>query len=585
MINERLNRLKTAMLKHNIDVYYFNTSDYHMSEYVADYFKTLAYFSGFTGSMATLLVTLKDTYIFVDGRYHVQADRQCLPHGLKVVKLGTKNGMEPMAFLKKYFASKTIGLDGRRTNVKFAKELLKNNLKIRNVDIYSALIEERTPLGKDPIYELSTRYTGISRKTKLEMVKHVLQGKTHIINNLESIAYILNLRGNDIAYTPVFYSYLVFHGNNVYLFMDSYRIDKSLMERILDDGVIVRPYDSYYKFLYNIAGSTIIIDENKVNYESFVHINRNGNLIYDKRSPIEDMKAIKNEIEQKNMRLAHIYDGVAMLRFWMWLEKIDKRTISEYDAASKLDTLRRIYKAKDISFASIVAHDANAAMMHYFPEKGRSTRLKNRGILLFDSGGQYPQGTTDVTRTVALGNVSPEVKKYFTLVLKSMFNLSEVRFLKGLNGNQLDILARKDLWEIGVDYRCGTGHGVGFNLAVHESPPNIRYGHTDNGSELAEIKPGMVFSDEPGVYFEGKFGIRCENLLLCVNDASNEYGQFLRFEHLTMVPFDLELIDKDYLDEKTIAALNRYHSKVYKTLLPYLDDEEAQFLKEKTRLI
>ena len=239
MINERLNRLKTAMLKNNIDVYYFSTTDYHMSEYVAEYFKTLAYFSGFTGSAATLLVTLKDVFIFVDGRYHAQADRQCLPHGLKVVKLGTKKGMEPMAFLKRYFVGKTIGLDGRRTSVKFAKELLKNELRIKNVDIYSSLIDDRIPLDKDPIYELSTRYTGISRKTKLEMLKHVLQGRTHIVNNLESIAYILNLRSNNIAYTPVFYAYLVFHGNNVYLFTDSYRIDKSLMERIMDDGVIV----------------------------------------------------------------------------------------------------------------------------------------------------------------------------------------------------------------------------------------------------------------------------------------------------------------------------------------------------------
>ena len=585
MINERLNKLKTAMIKHNIDVYYFNTSDYHMSEYVAPYFRTLEYYSGFSGSLATLLVTLKDTYIFVDGRYHVQAERQCAPHGLKVVKLGTKNAPDPMTFLKRYFTGKTIGLDGRRTNVRFAKELLKSNIRIKNVDIYSALIEDRLPLPKDPIYELSTRYTGISRKTKLEMVRRVLKGKCHVVNNLESIAYILNLRGNDVPYTPVFYSYLVFHGKNVYLFMDGYRIDKHLMERLFDDGVIVRPYDSFYKFLYNISNSTVIIDENKVNYETYVHINRNNNVLYDKRSLIEDMKSIKNETEQKNVRLAHIYDGVAMIRFWMWLENTDKRFITEYDAAQKIDTLRISYKARDLSFASIVAHDENAALMHYFPYKGKAARLKNRGILLFDTGGQYPEGTTDVTRTVALGNVSPEVKKYFTLVLKSMFNLSEVKFLKGLSGNQLDILARKDLWEIGVDYRCGTGHGVGFNLSVHESPPNIRYGHTDNGSELAEIQPGMVFSDEPGVYFEGKFGIRCENLLLCVNDAGNEYGQFLRFEHLTMVPFDLDLIDMNYMDERTIEALNRYHQRVYKTLLPYLNDKEAQFLKEKTRLI
>ncbi len=209
--------------------------------------------------------------------------------------------------------------------------------------------------------------------------------------------------------------------------------------------------------------------------------------------------------------------------------------------------------------------------------------LDNKGILLFDSGGHYDEGTTDVTRTVALGEVDDEVKKYFTLVLKSMFNLSEVKFLKGMNGNQLDILARKDLWEIGIDYRCGTGHGVGYQLAVHESPPNIRWGHTDNGSELCELKPGMICSDEPGVYLEGKFGIRCENMVLCVKDEMNEYGQFLRFDTLTMVPFDLNLIDKDYLDERSIEIINRYHKKVYETLLPYLNQDEAEYLRRVTR--
>ena len=585
MINTRLNMLKKAMLRQGIDVYYFNTSDYHMSEYVPEYFKTLAYFSGFSGSLATLLVTLRDTFIFVDGRYHLQAERQCAPPGIKVIKLGTKNAIEPVAFLRKYFSGKTIGLDGRRTSIRFAKELLDNNLRIKSIDIYSDLIENRTPLSRDPVYELPIRYTGISRKTKLEMLRHVLKGNTHIVSNLESIAFILNLRGNDVAYTPVFLSYLVFHGKNVYLFTDSRKFDKRLIEKLFDDGIIVRPYDFYYKFLDTISDSKIILDENKVNYETMVHLIRNNNVIFDKRSPIEDMKSIKNKTEQKNIRLAHIYDGVAVLRFWMWLERVNKRQLTEYDAANRIDAIRRMYKARDISFTSIVAYNENAALRHYFPEKGKSAELRDRGILLFDTGGQYYEGTTDITRTVALGNVSPEIKKYFTLVLKSMFNLSEVRFLKGLNGNQLDILARKDLWQIGVDYRCGTGHGVGCNLSVHESPPNIRYGHTDNGSELVEIKPGMVFSDEPGVYFAERFGIRCENLLLCRKDEENEYGRFLSFETLTMVPFDLQLIDRDLLDEKTINALNSYHQKVYDTLAPFITEEERAYLEEHTRPI
>ena len=301
------------------------------------------------------------------------------------------------------------------------------------------------------------------------------------------------------------------------------------------------------------------------------------------RSLIEDMKAIKNETEQSNLRKAHIYEGVAIVRFLMWLDEVDKTTITEYDALKKVNEIRLAYKAIDLSFNSIVAYNENAAMMHYSPSENNTATLKNEGALLFDIGCHYEEGTTDTTRTVALGEVSDEFKMYFTLVLKSMFNLSELHFLKGMCGNQIDIVARKDLWAIGVDYRCGTGHGVGYRLSVHEFPPNIRY--TTNETSSVELKPGMVFSDEPGVYFENKFGIRCENNLLCKVVENNEYGEFLGFETLTMVPFDLRLIDKKYLDEKTINALNDYHQKVYDNLSPYLDEKEKAYLRKLTRKI
>ena len=583
MVTERLNSLKKAMEREGIDVYYFNTSDYHMSEYVPEYFKTILYFSGFTGSLATLLVTRDDTYIFVDGRYHVQADRQCLENGIKVVKLGTKDALDPISFLKKNFKGKVIGLDGKRTSVKFAKALDKAGLNILSKDIYSDLIEDRAPLSEDKIYELDEKYTGLSRKKKIEMIQYCLSDKVHIVNNLESIAYLLNLRSNDILHTPVFLSYLVMMDKDVYLFCDVGRFESELLEKLYDDGVIIRPYDSYYDFLKQIRNRKIVLDENKVNYQTYLNVKARGNKIYNMMSIIEEMKAIKNPVEQRNMRLAHIYDGVAVVRFLLWLEQIDKSTISEYDAARKIDSCRLEYKAEDLSFGSIVAYNENAAQMHYFPTKDNCAMLDNKGILLFDTGGQYKEGTTDITRTVALGPADEEVKKYFTLVLKSMFNLSSVKFLTGMNGNQLDILARKDLWKLGIDYRCGTGHGVGYNLAVHESPPNIRHGHTEAGSELIPFKPGMICSDEPGVYFEGKFGIRCENMILCRKDELNEYGQFLSFETLTKVPFDRRLIDKSYLDEETIALIDAYHKDVYESLLPYLNKEESEFLKEATR--
>lgn len=585
MENKHLKALQDKLIKEKIDLYYLNTSDYHMSEYVPEYFKTIAYFSGFTGSLATLLVAKDAAYIFVDGRYHTQADNQCLQYGIKVIKLGTKGSLEPIEFINKFYKNKVIGLDGKRTSIGFAKALIANNIKIKSVDIYSDLIENRAPLRKDNIYELKLKYTGLTRKKKLDLIKYCLNGRCHIVNNLESIAYILNLRSNDILYTPVFLSYLIFLDRDVYLFCDQRRFDEETLDNLYADGIIIRPYESYYDFLSIISRRVITIDENKVNYETYLRINGRRNEIVNKRSLIEDMKSIKNNVEQQNSKLAHIYDGIALLRFMMWIDRIDKTKFTEYQVAQKIDEFRTSFKAFDLSFNSIVAYNQNAAIIHYAPDKETSARLDNKGILLLDTGGQYLEGTTDITRTIALGPVSDEIKKYFTIVLKSMLNLSEIKFIKGINGYQLDIIARQDLWAEGVDYRHGTGHGVGATLSVHEGPPNIRYMHTDAGNEMVEIKPGMIFSDEPGVYFEGKFGVRCENLLLCKPSYENEFGQFLKFETLTLVPFDTRLIDKKYLDEKSINALNKYHKRVYDTLLPYLNENEADYLRKLTKEI
>ena len=583
MIKNRLNILRQTMSQKEIDIYFFNTSDYHLSEYVPEYFKTIAYFSGFTGSLAYLLVTRDDAYIFVDGRYHVQADKQCLENGVKVVKLGTGDALEPVDFISRYYPGATVGLDGKRTNISFVKKLLEKDIKVVSVDIYSDLIENRTPLSRNPIYALKEEFVGLSRKRKIEVIKRCLKDKVHIVNNLESIAYLLNLRSDDILYTPVFMSYMVIMDEDVYLFCDLERFDEELLDELYSDGIIIRPYDSYYEFLKTISHRKIVLDELKVNYQSYVNINRGGNTIYNMRSIIEDMKAIKNPIEQENMRMAHIYDAIALVRFLLWLSKQDKSRYSEYDIKEKIDGFRKEYKANDLSFSSIVAYNENAAIPHYFPTEKDSAMLDNRGILLFDTGGQYDLGTTDITRTIALGEVDDEVRKYFTLVLRSMFNMSELKFLRGLSGSQIDIIARKDLWEAGVDYRHGTGHGVGYNLSVHEGPPNIRYMSTEAGNEEVPLKPGMVFSVEPGVYFENRFGIRCENLVLCIKDEENEYGQFLKFETLTLVPFDLNLIDRNYLDEKMINIINNYHQRVYETLSPYLNEEEKEFLRGLTR--
>lgn len=573
------------MKEAKVDAYYFNTFDYHLSEYVPEYFKTIKFFSGFTGSLATLIVDYKGAYIFVDGRYHKQAEKQCTIHGVKVIKLGTTGALDPIEFIRKNYKGKMIGLDAKRTSISFAKKIYEVGGRIKPIDIYSSIIENRTPLNNDLIFELTINYTGVTRRQKIARVLKILNGRAHIVNNLESIAYILNLRSNDIKDTPVFLSYLVFLHNQVFLFVDQRRMKKELLDQLGLEGISVRPYKAYYELLMQINRQTILLDENKVNFESYIALNNHDNEFINVRSMIEDMKAVKNEAEIENIRKAHIYDGISMVKFLYWLNKQDKGQFTEWDVADRLDWTRLNYKAFELSFETIVAYNENAAMMHYSPKKGNCARLQNKGLLLIDSGGQYWEGTTDITRTIALGPVDDEIKKHFSIVLKSMFNFSSTKFMKGMTGQQLDILARKDIWDLGIDYRCGTGHGVGHVLSVHENPPNIRYMNTESRCENIPLKIGNVFSCEPGIYLEGKYGVRCENLLLCKEAFTNEYGTFYDFETLTLCPFDLNLIDKKYLDKKTISLINNYHQHVFDTLSPYLGLEEIEFLKEATRKI
>lgn len=584
MIIDRINALKANIVNNKLDAYYFNTSDYHMSEYVPEYFKTIRYFSGFTGSMATFIVDKEKAYIFVDGRYHIQAEKECAINGIEVIKLGTIGALDPIAFIKKNYKGKVVGLDARRTSISFAKKVIEAGAKIKSIDIYSELIENRAELSNAPLKSLDIAYTGKTRKEKLDELRYCFKDKVHIINNLESIAYLLNMRGNDISYTPVFLSYVIVDSDDIYLFIDINRLDPNQLEALYLDGVIIKSYAEYYEVLKTIKNKTVVLDENKVNYETYLNLKDNRNTFVNMRSIVEDMKSIKNEKEIANTILAHIYDGVSMVRFIKWLKESDKSKFTEWDASEYLNNLRLNNHAFDLSFNSIVAYNENAASMHYSPSKEKPVYLNNLGILLVDSGGQYLEGTTDITRTISLGETSAELKKHFTLVLKSMFNLSSAKFLEGMSGQTIDILARINVWKEGIDYRCGTGHGVGHILSVHENPPRISFnGKTDECKE--PLKPGQITSDEPGIYLEGKYGIRCENEILVKKDELNEYGQFLSFETLTLCPFDLDLVDINYLNEDDIKLLNDYHKKVYDTLSPYLNDEEKEFLEKETRSI
>lgn len=583
MYKLRIQALQKALKDAKLDAYFMNTSDPHLSEYVPEHYKTIRYFTGFTGSLASLFIDCEKAYLFVDGRYHTQADNEVLTNGVEVIKLGTLGAKEPLEFaLEKYHK---IGLNGKRSAISLVNSFLDGGIEVEDIDLYSSIASDIPPLEDSLIRDLDIKYCGKSRKEKINDLIYCLNGKTHVLSNLESIAYLLNMRGSDIKYTPVFLAYLVVHKADVYLFCDIKRFDPSQLDALYDDGVIIRPYETFYDFLKTISSSLIILDENKLNYTAYSCLKGRSNRFVNTMSPVEEMRAIKTPVEQENCRLAHIYDGVAMVRFLKWLKESDKEQLNEYDVLLKLNEFRLSYKAFDLSFTPIIGYNENAAMMHYSPTKEKNTALHNRGILLIDSGGQYLEGTTDITRTVALGEVEDIVKQHFTLVLKSMFNLSEVRFLYGMSGSQLDILARKDIWELGINYRCGTGHGVGQVLSVHESIPNVRFTHAANRTEEYVIKEGNLFSDEPGIYLEGRYGLRCENMVLAKKAEINEYGQFMKLETVTMCPFDLDLIDKDYLDEKTVAALNAYHKEVYEKLSPYLNKEEQAFLKTQTRSI
>ena len=584
MYQKRLDYLRLEMKKAGVEAYYLGTSDYHLCEYVPEYFRTIAWFTGFTGSAASLIVDYEDAYLFVDGRYHLQAEEQCAPYGIRIVKLGTTGALPPLAFLKKNYAGKAVGIDGRRTSVSFGKQLKKDKVRLVSVDCYSSLIEDRAPYPSSKAYELSLEYTGKSRAKKLKDLFYILSGRTHVLSSPEAICWLLNLRGDDIAHTPVFLSYMVFTKGEAYLIADLERFDEEILDHLYDDGIIIRPYDSFYDFLENIHDQDVLLDEERTNYETYSRLERRNHL-YNFLSVVDEMKAMKNQTERENSQKAHVYDGVTMVRFIRWLKENDLSSYTEYDIAEKLDQMRRDYHAIDTSFGSIVGYEENSTVVHYAPTKEGSKKLENKGILLIDSGGHYLEGTTDITRTVSIGDVDPEVRKWFTLVLRGMLELSDVHFLYGTSGRSLDVLARKELWRQHVNYLHGTGHGVGYLLSVHEAPPSIRSGSNSLGREDMPLREGHIVSDEPGIYFNGRFGIRCENLLLVEKEDENEYGKFLHFHTLTLVPFDLDLIDRDYLSEENVRVLNAYHQRVYETLRPYLSDEEAEYLRHITRSI
>lgn len=600
MIRDRLCKLRESMKAAGIDCYLIPTSDYHDSEYVSSFFMVRKYFSGFTGSAGTLVVTRDKAALFTDGRYFIQAEKELEDTGICLMKMGEPGVPALKQYLEQCMGEgETLGFDGRVVMAddadSYEKILEKKKGKlIWDKDLAEDIWTDRPSLEHHRVFWLSERYSGESAASKIERLRKKMreEGATmHIITALDDIAWLLNIRGNDVESCPLVLAYCVLTMNQVLLFAgevhEKSKVWPAEMQQYLkENGVELRAYDAFYQYVSDIHKEKVLLCKARINCRLDRELSSDVTII-DRPNPTSLMKAVKNQTEMENLRKAHLKDGIAVTRFMYWLKKnVGKIPMNEVSAAEYLETLRRENENFiEPSFETICAYGANGAIIHYSATKENCAEIKPEGLLMVDSGGHYLEGSTDITRTFALGPVTGEMKKHFTLVLRAMLNLRSSRFLYGCRGVNLDIKAREVLWEQGLDYKHGTGHGVGYLLNVHEGPNSFRWKLMPDYQDNAVLEEGMVTTDEPGIYIEGSHGIRIENELLCRKGEANEYGQFMYFEDLTCVPIDLDALDVTLLGEKDKKRLNEYHREVYERLAPYLEAEECMWLKHVTREI
>lgn len=591
VINERLKNLRKLMKDRGITAYIVITSDPHQSEYVADHYKGRVWISGFTGSAGTVVVTQDEAILWTDGRYFIQGEKELQGSEYKMYKIGIPGFPSYIEWLKENLKDgDSIGFDGKvfsQSQVEnLEKEFVKKNIKfIDEYDLVGELWEDRPPLPKKEAFIHEIKYTGKSTKEKIEDVRKEMEKENadyFLLGSLDDIAWLYNIRGRDIAYNPVVISYAIVSKNEAYLFVDKEKINREVEVFLRENGVEIRGYEEVIDFLKSIdKNSKVIVDKERINRWVYKAIPEECKII-NKANITTTLKAIKNPIEIENQKNAYIKDGVALVKFFHWLDKnIGKIEITEMSAQEKLLEFRKEQEGFiEPSFGTISAYKANAAMAHYSASENSNAEIKEEGFYLVDSGGQYFDGTTDITRTMAVGPITDEERRDFTLTLKGLINLSNARFLYGATGHSLDVLARYPLWQAGLDYKHGTGHGVGYLLNVHEGPHRIASVPND-----VVLEKGMVVSIEPGVYKEGSHGIRIENIVVVEEDIKTDSGQFMRFEVLSYVPIDLDAIDISLLTEKEKAWLNDYHKEVYEKLSPYLNEEERAWLREETRSI
>lgn len=575
MVKERIEELRKLMKEHGIDLYIIPTSDYHQSEYVGEYFGARKYMSDFTGSAGTLIVGLDEARLWVDGRYHIQAEKQTANTGITLMKMGLAGVDTINEYLEKN-ADKTVGFDGRVMS--YQEVLNMKNKVISNVDLVNEIWHDRPSISHEPAFIYDEKYCGESRGSKLQRLRKAMKDcNHHIITSLDDIVWLFNIRGNDVPCNPVVLSYALINQEDAYLYVQDGVIDAKIEAILKRDSIYIKNYNDIYDDVEKLTGK-VLLDKQIVNYEICRRLNCE---IVNGPNPTQLFKAIKNKTEIEATKYAHIKDGVAVTKFMYWLKtNVGKIPMDEVSISDKLEEFRKAQKDfYDLSFDTICAYKENAALMHYKAEPGKCATVTNEGLLLIDSGGQYFDGTTDITRTFVLGNISDIERRDYTVALKALLRLQDARFIAGTTGPNLDLFAREMVYKYNLDYRCGTGHGVGHFLNVHEGPNGFRPKDRPGSNAMCAFEPGMITTDEPGIYIENSHGVRHENELLCVETANNEYGQFLRFEPITMVPFDLDGLDLNLLSNHEIEQINEYHQLVFDTIAPYLTSEEKSWLQ------
>lgn len=592
VIQDRLTLLRAKMQEEGIDFYMMPTADFHNSEYVNDYFKVREYFSNFTGSNGTLLVWKDGAGLWTDGRYFIQAEAELEGTGVELFRMLQEGVPTIEEFLEQNIQQgQTLGFDGRviaaMDGKKYEKVLAKAQICIAyEKDLADSIWTDRPNFPAGKVTVLDEKIAGKSVEEKLTQTREKMAkdcANALLLTKLDDLMWLFNIRGCDVECNPVAMSYAYITEDTATLFIQQKALDTQVSEYLAAHHIDVKEYDTVVEFLKSLpAGNVILVDNRYCSYTLYKTLQKNQHLIEGK-NPTELLKAIKNPVEQARMQEIFLKDSVAVTKFIYWLKThVGKEKITEVTAADYLEQKRReIPEFLDLSFPTIAGYKSNAAMMHYEATPENCATLEPEGMLLVDSGGQYLGGTTDVTRTIALGPVSDEMKKHYTMVAAAVMQLTHAHWLYGCTGRNLDILARQPIWDMDIDYQCGTGHGVGYILNVHEGPQNMRWRFT-GGMVEAVFEDGMDITNEPGIYIQGSHGIRIENVMLAKNDVKNEYGQFMHFETLTWVPVDREAIDEKYLNDTQIKYLHEYQKTVYEKISPYLNEEEKEWLAAET---